>query len=121
MGLNTGEAELREGDYFGTAVNRAARLAAVGHGGQILRSSATAEVADTDIFLVDLSEHRLRDLDRPMHAFQVGDYRAAYEADVRALLPSVSVPALVLHREHDRMADLGVGRYLAEQIPGARG
>jgi class 3 adenylate cyclase len=79
MGLHTGEAELREGDYFGTVVNRAARLAAVGHGGQILCSSATAEVADTDILLVDLGEHRLRDLDRPMHAFQVGDHRAAYE------------------------------------------
>jgi class 3 adenylate cyclase/pimeloyl-ACP methyl ester carboxylesterase len=43
-------------------------------------------------------------------------HRAAYEADVRALLPAVSVPTLVLHREHDRMADLGAGRYLAEYI-----
>jgi predicted ATPase/class 3 adenylate cyclase len=72
MGLHTGEAELRDGDYFGTAVNRAARLVAVGHGGQIICSSATAEVADDDLALVDLGEHRLRDLDRPMHVFQVG-------------------------------------------------
>jgi predicted ATPase/class 3 adenylate cyclase len=72
-GLHTGEAELREGDYFGTAVNRGARLAAVGHGGQILCSSATAEVADIDTLLVDLGEHRLRDLDRPMHVFQCGE------------------------------------------------
>src|SRR6516225_5978551 len=72
MGLHTGEAELRDRDYFGTAVNRAARLAAVGHGGQILCSSATAELADSDLALVDLGEHRLRDLDRPMHVFQVG-------------------------------------------------
>jgi class 3 adenylate cyclase len=72
MGLHTGEAELRGGDYFGTAVNRAARLAAVGHGGQVICSSATAEVSDSDIGLVDLGEHRLRDLDRPMHVFQIG-------------------------------------------------
>jgi predicted ATPase/class 3 adenylate cyclase len=73
MGMHTGEAELRQGDYFGTAVNRAARLVAVGHGGQILCSSSTAEVADTDRLLVDLGEHHLRDLDRPMQVFQVGD------------------------------------------------
>jgi predicted ATPase len=73
MGLHTGEAEMRDGDYFGTAVNRAARLVAVGHGGQIICSSVTAELADSESALVDLGEHRLRDLDRPLHVFQVGD------------------------------------------------
>jgi predicted ATPase/class 3 adenylate cyclase len=73
MGLHTGEVELRDHDYFGTAVNRAARLAAVGHGGQIICSSTTAELADTEIAPVDLGEHRLRDLDRPIHVFQIGD------------------------------------------------
>jgi predicted ATPase/class 3 adenylate cyclase len=73
MGLHTGEVELRDDDFFGTAVNRAARLAAVGHGGQIICSSSTAELADMEIALVDLGEHRLRDLDRPMHVFQIGD------------------------------------------------
>jgi predicted ATPase/class 3 adenylate cyclase len=73
MGLHTGEAQLRDGDYFGTAVNRAARLMAVGHGGQVICSSATADLADMEIALVDLGEHRLRDLDRPMHVFQIGD------------------------------------------------
>jgi class 3 adenylate cyclase len=73
MGVHTGEVERRDGDYFGTAVNRAARLAAVGHGGQIICSSATAELADTEVAPVDLGEHRLRDLDRPMHVFQIGD------------------------------------------------
>jgi predicted ATPase/class 3 adenylate cyclase len=73
MGLHTGEAEWRDGDYFGTVVNRAARLMAIGHGGQVLCSSTTAElVGDGQLSLTDLGERRLRDLDRPMHVFQVG-------------------------------------------------
>jgi class 3 adenylate cyclase len=70
MGLHTGEAELRGGDYFGTAVNRAARLMGAGHGGQVLVSSATAEVVGSAA-LVELGEHRLRDLARPERVFQV--------------------------------------------------
>ena len=72
MGLHTGEAELRDGDYFGTTVNRAARLMAVGHGGQVLCSATTAELVADAIALTDLGEHRLRDLDRPLQVFQVG-------------------------------------------------
>jgi predicted ATPase/class 3 adenylate cyclase len=73
IGLHSGEADERDGDYFGTAVNRAARLMAVAHGGQVLCSSTTAELVEGSVRLVDLGEHRLRDLDRPMHVFQVGD------------------------------------------------
>jgi predicted ATPase/class 3 adenylate cyclase len=73
MGIHTGEAELRGGDYFGTAVNRAARLMAIGHGGQILVSSTTAELLEDDsVVLVNLGDHRLRDFDTPMRVFQVG-------------------------------------------------
>src|SRR5579862_3715740 len=72
MGLHTGEAELRDDDYFGTAVNRAARVMAVAHGGQVLCSQATAALVDAEVQLVDLGEHRLRDLDRPVRVFQVG-------------------------------------------------
>jgi predicted ATPase/class 3 adenylate cyclase len=76
MGLHIGEVEFRDGNYFGTAVNRAARLMAIGHGGQVLVSSTLAEVAgDIGTGLVDLGEHRLRDLDLPMRVFQVGDAR----------------------------------------------
>jgi class 3 adenylate cyclase len=46
--------------------------------------------------------------------------RASYEADVRALLPLISAPTLVLHREEDRFIHLGAGRYLAEHIPHAK-
>jgi class 3 adenylate cyclase len=47
-------------------------------------------------------------------------HRAAFEDDVRALLPSISVPTLVLHREGDRYIRPGAGRYLADHIPDAR-
>ncbi len=75
MGLHTGAAELRGGDYFGSPVNRAARLMGVGHGGQILVSHATEQlVRDTlpvECELVDLGEHSLRDLGRPELIFQL--------------------------------------------------
>ena len=75
MGLHVGSAEERAGDYFGPAVNRAARLMAAGHGGQILLSQATyALVRDQlpePVHLRDLGEHRLKDLVRPEPVFQV--------------------------------------------------
>ena len=75
MGLHTGHAELRDGDYYGPAVNRAARVAAAAHGGQIVMSHATEELVrdalPRECDLVDLGEHRLRDLLRPERVFQV--------------------------------------------------
>ena len=75
MGLHTGEAELREGDYYGSAVNRAARLMSIGYGGQVLVSSTTIrlieEALPAEINLLDLGEHQLRGLARPAHVFQV--------------------------------------------------
>ena len=77
MGIHTGEAEARGGDFFGPAVNRAARIMAVGHGGQILLSGATAVLLDGGLpataTLRDLGEHRLKDLGRPEHLFQLAD------------------------------------------------
>jgi predicted ATPase/class 3 adenylate cyclase len=75
MGLHTGAASLRDGDYFGASLNRAARLMGVAHGGQIVCSEATADLArDTvtdGVTLADLGEHRLRDLSRAERVFQV--------------------------------------------------
>jgi predicted ATPase/class 3 adenylate cyclase len=72
MGIHTGHAEVRDGDYFGSAVNRAARLMSVAHGGQIVVSLTTEELLrDGDVELVDLGEHALRDLSRPERVFQV--------------------------------------------------
>ncbi len=70
MGLATGEAELRGEDYFGAVLNRAARVMAAGHGGQILLNGATAELL-TGIELRDLGPRRLRDIAKPITVFQV--------------------------------------------------
>src|ERR1700726_3964903 len=70
MGLATGEAELREGDYFGAVLNRVARLMAAGHGGQILLAESTAGLL-SGVDLVDLGPRRLRDVPTPVGVFQV--------------------------------------------------
>ncbi len=75
VALHTGEAELRGGDYFGRAVNRAARLRSLAAGGQILCSGATGElVIDSlpdDVVLADLGLRQLRNLARPEHVFEL--------------------------------------------------
>ncbi len=75
IGLHTGEAELRADDYYGQALNRVARIMSVAYGGQILVSAITSEVVrehlPADITLLDLGEHRLKDLVRPEHIFQI--------------------------------------------------
>ena len=64
MALDAGEAELRDGDYYGPTVNRCARLRAAGHGGQILLSVSTQALVRHHLppgtTLFDLGEHRLR-------------------------------------------------------------
>jgi predicted ATPase len=70
MGLATGEAELRDSDYFGSVLNRAARVMAAGHGGQVLLLESTASLLG-GIDLVDLGPRRLRDLPTPFGVFQV--------------------------------------------------
>jgi class 3 adenylate cyclase len=70
MGIATGEAELREADYFGTVLNRAARVMTAGHGGQILVADSTA-ILLSGLDLVDLGPRRLRDVSVPVGVFQV--------------------------------------------------
>jgi predicted ATPase/class 3 adenylate cyclase len=70
MGIATGEAELRGADYFGAVLNRAARVMAAGHGGQILLAASTAGLL-SGVDLLDLGPRRLRDVPMPVGVFQV--------------------------------------------------
>ncbi len=72
MGLHTGEPSLTDEGYVGIDVHRAARIAAAGHGGQILVSQSTRDLAGS-ARLRDLGEHRLKDLAAPEHLYQLGD------------------------------------------------
>ena len=71
MGLHTGEADERDGNYFGPVINRAARLMASANGGQVVMSRATADLVGDRFELVDLGEHRLRDLVSVEQVFQL--------------------------------------------------
>ena len=73
--LHTGTGELQMGDYYGSAVNRAARLRAIAHGGQTVMSASTRELVQDHlppgVSIRDMGEHGLKDLTRPEHVFQV--------------------------------------------------
>lgn len=69
MGLHTGEPQPTDEGYVGLDVHRAARIAAAGHGGQVLLSQATRALVDVGVR--DLGPHRLRDLSAPEHIFQL--------------------------------------------------
>src|SRR5438552_12966221 len=70
MGLHTGTPLLTDEGCVGADVHRAARIAAVGHGGQLLLSAATKELVEASV--ADLGEHRLKDFDEPTRIFQLG-------------------------------------------------
>ncbi|HEX4531277.1 MAG TPA: BTAD domain-containing putative transcriptional regulator, partial [Acidimicrobiia bacterium] len=71
MGVHTGSAEQRDGDYYGPVVNQAARLMGIAHGGQIVCSGAVAELVRDHVELADLGTHRLRDVEASVRVFQV--------------------------------------------------
>lgn len=86
-GLHAGAGHRRDDDFFGNAVNRAARIMSVAHGGQVLLSSAVATLVagrlPPDTTLLDLGSVRLRDLSRPERVFQVAHPR------LRATFPAL--------------------------------
>ncbi len=98
MAIHAGIAEARDGDFFGPTLNRTARLLAIGHGGQILVSAAGAAlIADdlpADSALLDRGEHRLRDLSRPEHVYQL--MAPGFESDfppLRSAAAPTNLPA----------------------------
>ena len=73
MGLHTGTPHLSEEGYVGEVVHEGARIASAGHGGQVLVSKQTRELAQVDV--TDLGEHRLKDFDAAVTIFQLGSGR----------------------------------------------
>jgi predicted ATPase len=71
MGIHTGEPLVTDEGYVGLDVHRAARIAAAGHGGQILVSQTTRDLLEEN--LNDLGEHRLKDLTAPVRLYQLGE------------------------------------------------
>ncbi|HLJ81778.1 MAG TPA: NB-ARC domain-containing protein, partial [Ktedonobacterales bacterium] len=97
IGLHTGAPVLAVHRYVGLDVHRAARIAAAGHGGQVLLSQATRDLGEADLpaeaSLLDLGEHRLKDLQRPEHLYQL----------VLPDLPANFPPLKTLDRSHHNL------------------
>jgi predicted ATPase len=94
MGIATGEAELRGDEYFGTVLNRTARVMSAGHGGQILLDGATAGLLG-GFDLVDMGPRQLRDIAKPIAIYQVR--AAGLRADFPALKTLDSTPGNLQH------------------------
>jgi predicted ATPase/class 3 adenylate cyclase len=106
MGLHTGEPLLTDEGYVGIDVHRAARIAASGHGGQILVSQSTRDLVGEDR-LRDLGTHRLKDLTAPERIYQLG---AATFPPLKTLdrtnLPIAATPLVGRERELAELIEL---------------
>ncbi len=110
MGLHTGPAEFREGDYFGPPLNRVARMMAAGHGGQVLVSVAAQEACGQTLpegaSLVPLGEFALKDLPQPQVFYQLihpslrSTFPALRTAAAQETVPSIAVLPFV-NMSHD--------------------
>ena len=99
IGIHLGEAEERGRDYFGPAVNTAARVASVGHGGQVLVTEVVRSVVGVEA--TDLGSHELRGLPAPVQVWQVGDgtFPPLRAASARSYIPTP--PTRILGRADD--------------------
>jgi predicted ATPase/class 3 adenylate cyclase len=133
MGVHTGEGRLGGADYAGMDVHRASRVAAAGHGGQVVLSDATraivAPALPGGLALRDLGEHRLKDLPSPERLWQLQveglpvDFPALRSLDARPNnLPLAGSPLVGRLREMDELADLLTRRRLVTLTgPGGTG
>jgi predicted ATPase/class 3 adenylate cyclase len=117
IGLHTGEAQYREGDYYGSTVNRASRLMSIGHGGQILLSRATQELIEQelpgDATLEDMGLHALKGFADPEQVYQIlipgllVDFPPLNSLDIRLTnLPAQTTPFIGRERELAAITDL---------------
>jgi class 3 adenylate cyclase len=124
MGVHTGDARLTGEGYAGRELHRAARIAASGHGGQVLVSAATAALVRDDR-LRDLGEHRLKDLSAPERIYQLGeDEFPRLKTLHQTNLPVPATPFLGRERELEEIAELLHGedlRLLTLSGPGGTG
>jgi predicted ATPase/class 3 adenylate cyclase len=105
VGLHTGTPLLTDEGYVGDDVHRAARIAASGHGGQVLVSAASAQLVERE--LRDLGEHRLKDLSAPERVYQLGDGDfAALRSLYRTNLPVPATPFLGREQELAEVVEL---------------
>jgi predicted ATPase/class 3 adenylate cyclase len=107
MGLHTGEPILSDEGYVGVDVHRGARIAAAGHGGQVLLSQPTRDLLDFSFELVELGRHRLKDLSEPQLLYQLGTeefppLKTLYQTN----LPVPATPFLGREREVDEVLGL---------------
>lgn len=100
MGVHTGEPQLTDEGYVGMDVHRTARIAAAGHGGQVVLSETTRDLLDSEFELRDLGEHRLKDLGSPIRLHQLGrDEFPPVRSLSQARLPIEPIPLLGRKRE----------------------
>jgi predicted ATPase/class 3 adenylate cyclase len=133
MGLHTGEGVAGGDDYLGIDVNRAARIAAAGHGGQVLISGATRGLVEhalpEGVALRDLGTHRLKDIDHPEHLHDLvidglnADFPPIRTLDARRTnLPAERTSFVGREGERARIAKLlGTTRLLTLTGPGGTG
>jgi predicted ATPase/class 3 adenylate cyclase len=97
MGVHTGTPHVTDEGYVGVDVHRAARIAAIGHGGQVLVSAATRALVDG---LTDLGDHRLKDLSAPERLYQLGETKfPPLKSLYRTNLPVPGTPFVGRERE----------------------
>jgi YVTN family beta-propeller protein len=113
IGIHTGQASPSDGRYTGVAVHRAARISAAGHGGQILISQTTHNLLEDEeedipgVEFLDLGEHQLKDLDRPVRLYQVAAEGLAAEfPPIRTAAPA---PAAAPEQPYYRRRTILIG------------
>jgi predicted ATPase len=125
MGIHSGEPVLTDEGYVGIDVHRAARIAAAGHGGQVLFSRSTYGLLESEIVVRDLGEHRLKDLAEPELIFQLGrDEFPPLKSLSNSNLPSPPSSLVGRQREVEALIDLltsGRARLVTLTGPGGTG